>query len=176
MFTTLFDYIPMTAVVENQIFCLHGGLSPSIKTLNDIRDLPRVQEVPENGAGSDLLWSDPDDVAVGFKDSPRGAGFLFGPVLYCWLRTWHKSSTILTIWRWFVVLISWWIRVTSCSMVIIFVLSSVPLITVIGAIIRLLFWSWMRIWMRAIWGLIPIPGEEKRRLLRRRLLISCDGA
>lgn len=83
MFTTLFDYIPMTAVVENQIFCLHGGLSPSIKTLNDIRDLPRVQEVPENGAGSDLLWSDPDDVAVGFKDSPRGAGFLFGPVLYC---------------------------------------------------------------------------------------------
>ena len=43
--------------------------------------MPRVQEVPENGAGSDLLWSDPDDVAVGFKDSPRGAGFLFGAVV-----------------------------------------------------------------------------------------------
>jgi len=43
MFTTLFDYIPLTSIVENQIFCLHGGLSPSIKTLNDIRDLPRVQ-------------------------------------------------------------------------------------------------------------------------------------
>ena len=43
MFTNLFDYIPLTAVVENQIFCLHGGLSPSIKTLNDIRDLTRVQ-------------------------------------------------------------------------------------------------------------------------------------
>jgi len=36
--------------------------------------------VPETGAGSDLLWSDPDDAAVGFKDSPRGAGFLFGAV------------------------------------------------------------------------------------------------
>jgi len=46
MFTNLFDYIPMTAVVDNQMFCLHGGLSPSIKTLNDIRDMPRVQEVP----------------------------------------------------------------------------------------------------------------------------------
>lgn len=87
MFTNLFDYIPMTAVVENQIFCLHGGLSPDIKTLNDIRDLPRVQEVPESGAGSDLLWSDPDDVAVGFKVSPRGAGFLFGPVVIYLFRT-----------------------------------------------------------------------------------------
>ena len=100
MFTNLFDYIPLTAVVENQIFCLHGGLSPSIKTLNDIRDLTRVQEVPENGAGSDLLWSDPDDAAVGFKDSPRGAGFLFGAVLFISHRTSHKNSIILTIFAW----------------------------------------------------------------------------
>ena len=87
MFTTLFDYIPMTAVVEEEVFCLHGGLSPSINTLDDIRKMPRVQEVPENGAGSDLLWSDPDDVAVGFKDSPRGAGFLFGQVQFNQFRT-----------------------------------------------------------------------------------------
>ena len=46
MFTNLFDYIPLTAVVEEQIFSLHGGLSPSIKTLDDIRAMPRVQEVP----------------------------------------------------------------------------------------------------------------------------------
>lgn len=45
--------------------------------------MPRVQDVPETGSGSDLLWSDPDDSAVGFKDSPRGAGFLFGAV-YLW--------------------------------------------------------------------------------------------
>ena len=97
MFTNLFDYIPLTSIVENQVFCLHGGLSPSIKTLNDIRDLQRVQEVPETGAGSDLLWSDPDDAAVGFKDSPRGAGFLFGAVSLIQLfRTSHRSSIILT--------------------------------------------------------------------------------
>ena len=36
-FTELFDYLPLTAVVENQIFCLHGGLSPSIDTLDQIR-------------------------------------------------------------------------------------------------------------------------------------------
>lgn len=33
-FTELFDYLPLTAVVEGQIFCLHGGLSPSIDTLD----------------------------------------------------------------------------------------------------------------------------------------------
>ena len=41
-FTELFDYLPLTAVVENQIFCLHGGLSPSIDTLDQIRQLDRV--------------------------------------------------------------------------------------------------------------------------------------
>ena len=34
VFTELFDYLPLTAVVENQIVCLHGGLSPSIDTLD----------------------------------------------------------------------------------------------------------------------------------------------
>lgn len=56
----MFDYLPLTALVENQIFCMHGGLSPSADTIDKIRDLPRVQEIPENGLGSDLLWSDPD--------------------------------------------------------------------------------------------------------------------
>ncbi len=45
MFTDLFDYLPLTAVVEDQIFCLHGGLSPSIEALDHIRQLDRVQEV-----------------------------------------------------------------------------------------------------------------------------------
>ena len=61
MFTDLFDYLPLTAVVENQIFCLHGGLSPSIDNLDAIRQLDRVQEVPHEGAMCDLLWSDPDE-------------------------------------------------------------------------------------------------------------------
>lgn len=37
LFTDLFDYLPLTALVENQIFCLHGGLSPSIDTLDSVR-------------------------------------------------------------------------------------------------------------------------------------------
>ncbi|XP_078004254.1 serine/threonine-protein phosphatase 2A catalytic subunit beta isoform isoform X2 [Phascolarctos cinereus] len=45
-FTDLFDYLPLTALVDGQIFCLHGGLSPSIDTLDHIRALDRLQEVP----------------------------------------------------------------------------------------------------------------------------------
>ncbi|KAJ3645258.1 hypothetical protein Zmor_022928 [Zophobas morio] len=44
-FTDLFDYLPLTALVDSQIFCLHGGLSPSIDTLDHIRALDRLQEV-----------------------------------------------------------------------------------------------------------------------------------
>ncbi|KOB78364.1 Serine/threonine-protein phosphatase [Operophtera brumata] len=60
-FTDLFDFLPLTALVDGQIFCLHGGLSPSIDTLDHIRALDRLQEVPHEGPMCDLLWSDPDD-------------------------------------------------------------------------------------------------------------------
>ena len=53
----------MTAVVENQFFCLHGGLSPDITTLDDINKQNRVRiDVPSEGPMCDLLWSDPDNV------------------------------------------------------------------------------------------------------------------
>ena len=61
----------------SQIFCLHGGLSPSIDTLDHVRAIDRVQEVPHEGPMCDLLWSDPDD-RCGWGISPRGAGYTFG--------------------------------------------------------------------------------------------------
>lgn len=76
-YTDLFDLLPLTAVVENSIFCLHGGLSPNLDTLDQIRQIDRQVEVPHEGAMCDLLWSDPDD-RHGWGISPRGAGFTFG--------------------------------------------------------------------------------------------------
>ncbi|CAE6507326.1 unnamed protein product [Rhizoctonia solani] len=76
-FTDLFDFLPLTALIDNQIFCLHGGLSPSIDTLDHVRGIDRVQEVPHEGPMCDLLWSDPDD-RCGWGISPRGAGYTFG--------------------------------------------------------------------------------------------------
>jgi len=76
-FTDLFDYLPLTALVDNRIFCLHGGLSPNIQYLDEIRKLERIQEVPHEGPMCDLLWSDPDERS-GWGISPRGAGYTFG--------------------------------------------------------------------------------------------------
>ena len=72
---------------------MHGGLSPDIRTLDQIRLLSRAQEIPHEGgfcgkfhiqhaitdpdAPEDLMWSDPDEVE-NWAVSPRGAGWLFG--------------------------------------------------------------------------------------------------
>lgn len=76
-FTDLFDYLPLTALVENKVFTQHGGLSPNIENLDDVRKIDRIQEVPHEGPMCDLLWSDPDD-RMGWGVSPRGAGYTFG--------------------------------------------------------------------------------------------------
>lgn len=75
----VFDYISLGAVVGGPggVFCVHGGLSPDVETLDEIRKLDRKQEVPHEGAMCDLLWSDPEDVPS-WAISPRGAGYLFG--------------------------------------------------------------------------------------------------
>ncbi|KVH99173.1 Metallophosphoesterase domain-containing protein [Cynara cardunculus var. scolymus] len=76
--TDIFDYLSLSALIENKIFSVHGGLSPNINTLDQIRTIDRKQEVPHDGAMCDLLWSDPEDIVEGWGLSPRGAGFLFG--------------------------------------------------------------------------------------------------
>lgn len=75
--TDMFDHLPLAALIEEEIFCPHGGLSPSLDTLDHIRALERTQEVPHEGPMCDLLWSDPDD-RCGWGISPRGAGYTFG--------------------------------------------------------------------------------------------------
>ena len=77
LITDTFDYLTITAVVDNTIFCVHGGLSPSLGTLDQVRKLERRQEVPHEGPMCDLLWSDPDDID-GWSPSSRGAGYVFG--------------------------------------------------------------------------------------------------
>ena len=77
MFTELFNYLPISAIVNNKIFCLHGGLSPDIETIDEIRKIDRRRDVTSSGAMCDLLWSDPEE-RLGWGVSPRGAGYIFG--------------------------------------------------------------------------------------------------
>jgi len=54
--TEVFDYLSLSAVIDGKIFCVHGGLSPSINTLDQIRQIDRKMEVPHDGPMCDLLW------------------------------------------------------------------------------------------------------------------------
>ena len=79
LFTDVFMCLPLSALVEGKIFCLHGGLSPALSKLDEFVKIKRFCDVPHEGPICDLLWSDPDDGRKGFTPSPRSAGFLFGP-------------------------------------------------------------------------------------------------
>ena len=76
-FTDLFDYLPLAALVEGRIFCVHGGLSPYISTVDQIRLINRKMEIPREGVFCDLMWSDPDDIETWIV-SCRGAGWIYG--------------------------------------------------------------------------------------------------
>jgi len=75
--TEVFDYFALAAVIDGRVLCVHGGLSPRIRTIDQIRLLERNQEIPHEGAYCDLVWSDPEDIED-WAVSQRGAGWLFG--------------------------------------------------------------------------------------------------
>ena len=62
-----------------QILCMHGGLSPELKNLEQIKRIPRPTDVPDTGLLCDLLWADPDKEIQGWGDNDRGVSYTFGP-------------------------------------------------------------------------------------------------
>lgn len=102
-FLDVFNCLPIAAVIENQIFCCHGGISPEFLKpeygkLDDlkqrIRAVPRPTDVPEDGIVCDLLWADPlnpetmdpdaEDLPpifteTGFGPNERGVSYVFSP-------------------------------------------------------------------------------------------------
>lgn len=77
MFNDAFDYLPISAIIEGKIFCVHGGLSPEIKTLDQICSINRRREIPESGSLCDMMWSDPQDIEE-WETNTRGVGWYFG--------------------------------------------------------------------------------------------------
>jgi len=77
-FTECFNCLPIAAIIDEKIFCMHGGLSPDLKTMEQIRRIIRPTDVPDQGLLCDLLWSDPDKTIQGWGENDRGVSFTFG--------------------------------------------------------------------------------------------------
>ncbi|KAG8966511.1 serine/threonine protein phosphatase Pzh1 [Tulasnella sp. 419] len=77
-FVDVFNTLPIAAIVASKIFCVHGGLSPSLQSMEDIKRIQRPTDVPDFGLLNDLLWSDPSDSAVDWEDNERGVSYCFG--------------------------------------------------------------------------------------------------
>ena len=116
-FNDLFDYMPIAAIIEGKIFCVHGGLSPLVSTVDQIRLINRKQEIPHEGAFCDLMWSDPDEIEA-WVISQRGAGYIFGwkvvdefnrinnlslicrahQLVQDGFKYWFKAKNLVTVW------------------------------------------------------------------------------
>lgn len=74
----VFNALPIAATIGGKIFCVHGGLSPTLNSLNDIKNIQRPTDVPDTGLISDLLWSDPDGSVHSWSENERGISYCFG--------------------------------------------------------------------------------------------------
>ena len=77
-FNDLFNWLPFAAIIDETILCVHGGLSPELKNLNNIRDIPRPTEIPDTGLLCDLLNSNPDKDVDEYDENDKGISVLFG--------------------------------------------------------------------------------------------------
>ena len=76
-FVDLFNCLPIAACIDDKIFLVHGGLSPELKTIDEIKKIMRPTDVPEEGLLCDLLWSDPENSIKEWGDNDRGVSVTF---------------------------------------------------------------------------------------------------
>lgn len=65
-----FDKLPLAALINKAFFCVHGGLSPDLTSLEEVKQMDRFQEIPREGPMCDLLWSDPFEEDSGAHNNP----------------------------------------------------------------------------------------------------------
>ena len=79
-----FDNFPLACVVNGKFLALHGGISPELKTLDDIKRIDRFKEPPRQGVFCDILWADPVDNNEGYCETNykhnevRGCSYFYG--------------------------------------------------------------------------------------------------
>lgn len=78
VFSDCFNCLPIAALIDEKILAMHGGLSPELTDLKQIRQIMRPTDIPEMGLLCDLLWSDPERKVLGWANNDRGVSFVYG--------------------------------------------------------------------------------------------------
>lgn len=78
-----FDYMPLAAVIGGNYLCMHGGISPKMRSTHEIQKLDRFMEPPSDGLICDILWADPIEENLAGKvdfqeNSDRQCSYKFG--------------------------------------------------------------------------------------------------
>ena len=55
--------MPLAALIDEKIMCMHGGITKNMRNFDDIANTPKPTDVPDEGLIADLLWNDPDEDA-----------------------------------------------------------------------------------------------------------------
>ncbi len=77
-FIDCFNCMPVAALIEDKILCMHGGLSPDLTSVNQINEIVRPTDIPDTGLLCDLLWADPEASVKMWGESERGVSYVFG--------------------------------------------------------------------------------------------------
>ena len=88
LFSDCFKCLPVCAIIEGRIICMHGGLSPELSSIDLIKSIQRPCDVPDKGLLCDLLWSDPErELLSGWGMNDRGVSYTFAEdVVHNFLR------------------------------------------------------------------------------------------
>ena len=74
----MMNCLPIAAIVDERMFCVHGGLSPDLVAFDQVLDIERPAQVPDQGLLCDFLWADPDPDIRGWEENARGVSYTFG--------------------------------------------------------------------------------------------------
>ena len=87
--------MPYSAIVEDKIIFMHGGLSPSLKSLGQLNEIIRPTDVPDEGLLCDLVWSDPDSNLKGWEINDRGVSYTFNERIIDNFLTIHNLEVLV---------------------------------------------------------------------------------
>ena len=94
-FVDVFNCMPYSAIVEDKIIFMHGGLSPFLNNLGQLNEIIRPTDVPDEGLLCDLVWSDPESNLKGWEFNDRGVSYTFNEKIVDNFLTIHNLEVLV---------------------------------------------------------------------------------